>query len=322
MALALERAVQHCGQPIYWVNAGWAGTDEEAAVYHDNTRALCPSVQYRIVDGRPPETRFNIWSVADFFISFSDNIQESFGLTPVEAMAAGLPCVVTDWDGYRDTVRHGEDGFRISTTSAKVGEGFDLAYRHANGWLTYTEYVAAAAQFTAVDYAASAEAICALISNPDLRRRLGAQAQARARDIFDWRAIIPQYQALWADQNARRLAAPPSPPIFNNPFRLDPFTLFAAYPSRALTKDWKVALTPGMAWPLAQLRLSAPLADYGDVQRPTLAESEQVVAWLADRPESLVSELVQIFPLARQHAVMRGLLWIARFGVIQLRPPQ
>jgi len=28
-------------------------------------------------------------------------------------MAAGLPCVVTDWDGYKDTVRHGEDGFRV-----------------------------------------------------------------------------------------------------------------------------------------------------------------------------------------------------------------
>ena len=28
-------------------------------------------------------------------------------------MAAGLPVVVSDWDGYRDTVRDGVDGFRI-----------------------------------------------------------------------------------------------------------------------------------------------------------------------------------------------------------------
>ena len=33
---------------------------------------------------------------SDLFVSLSDNIQESFGLTPIEARAAGLPCVVSD----------------------------------------------------------------------------------------------------------------------------------------------------------------------------------------------------------------------------------
>ena len=47
--------------------------------------------------------------------SLSDNMQETFGLTPIEAMAAGLPSVVSDWDGYRDTVQHREHGFRIPT---------------------------------------------------------------------------------------------------------------------------------------------------------------------------------------------------------------
>ena len=77
-----------------------------------NERCLFAAEGVRLacaVDGRPADTRFSIWSVADIFISFSDNIQETFGLTPVEAMAAGLPSVVTDWDGYRDTVRHGID---------------------------------------------------------------------------------------------------------------------------------------------------------------------------------------------------------------------
>jgi glycosyltransferase involved in cell wall biosynthesis len=30
-------------------------------------------------------------------------------------MAAGIPVVVSDWDGYKDTVRDGVDGFRIPT---------------------------------------------------------------------------------------------------------------------------------------------------------------------------------------------------------------
>ncbi|MBS0333790.1 MAG: glycosyltransferase family 4 protein, partial [Proteobacteria bacterium] len=123
MALALERAAQALGEPIYWVNSGWSSQEDQADAYHAAVRALCPSVQYRVVDGRPPDVRHAIWSVADFFISFSDNIQESFGLTPVEAMAAGLPCIVTDWDGYRDTVRHGEDGFRVDTAAPAPGSG-------------------------------------------------------------------------------------------------------------------------------------------------------------------------------------------------------
>ncbi|HZZ70347.1 MAG TPA: glycosyltransferase family 4 protein [Phenylobacterium sp.] len=322
MALALERAVQDCGQPIYWVNAGWAGTDGEAAAYHDNTRALCPSVQYRTVDGRPPETRFTIWSVADFFISFSDNIQESFGLTPVEAMAAGLPCVVTDWDGYRDTVRDGEDGFRIDTAAPRPGDGFDFAYWHANGWWSYTAYVGAAAQLTAIDFAQATQAISALATNPDLRRRLGAQAQARARSVFDWSAVVPQYQALWAEQNARRGALESAPPVMNDPFRPDPFRLYASYPTRHPAQDWRVTLSPGMTWPAAKAVLSSPLATYGAINRPTVQEVEQLLAWLETRPEGgALSEVAELFPAGRRPAISRGVLWIARFGVIELRPP-
>ena len=321
MALALEKAAGELGQPIWWVNSGWAGTEDEAANYHNATRALCPSVNYLIVDGRPLDVRYSIWSVADLFISFSDNIQESYGLTPVEAMAAGLPCVVTDWDGYRDTVRDGEDGFTIDTVAPASGDGFDLAYWHANGWWSYTDYVGAAAQLTAIDLRQAAQAICALARDLDLRRRLGGQAQARARSVFDWSAIVPQYQALWADQTARRRAAAPSPGIMNHPWRPDPFRLYASYPTRRLAKDWRATLSPGVDWTAARAVLASPLASYGGINRPTLDEAEQIVSWLAARPGAAVSEIAELFPNWRQPAISRGILWIARFGVIELRPP-
>ena len=41
-------------------------------------------------------------AIPDIFVSLSDNIQETFGLTPLEGMASGLPVVATDWNGYRD----------------------------------------------------------------------------------------------------------------------------------------------------------------------------------------------------------------------------
>lgn len=321
MALALERAAQETGRPIYWVNAGWAETPEALAQYHDESRKLCPSVHYREVDGRPADTRFSIWSVADFFISFSDNIQETFGLTPIEAMAAGLPCVVTDWDGYKDTVRHGEDGFRIPTFAPAPGQGADLAYWFANELMGYTNYVAAAGQYTAVDFAEASAAIASLVLNPDLRRRLGRQAQARARSVFDWSVIIPQYQALWADQNARRAAAAAEAADVDNPFRPDPFTLFAGYPTHHVTSEWRVALAPGMDRVQARALLSGKLAAYSPFNRPTLEEAEAAVTWLADRPGAAISELIEILPPNRRSHLARGVLWMARFGVLVLSPP-
>ena len=181
MALALERAAQRLVQPIHWVNSGWLAEEPGVADFHGATRALCPSVRYHVVDGRPGDVRFSIWSVADAFISFSDNIQETFGLTPVEAMAAGLPCIVTDWDGYRDTVRHGEDGFRIDTVTPAAGQAFDFAYWHANAWSSFPDYVAAAAQVTMIDLGQATDAICALAESPELRRSRWARRPRRGR---------------------------------------------------------------------------------------------------------------------------------------------
>jgi len=321
MALALERAAARTSRPLIWLNSGWAASDKLAEEYHSTCRALCPSVQYRHVDGRPPDVRFSIWAAGDLFISFSDNIQETFGLTPVEAMAAGLPCVVTDWDGYRDTVRHGEDGFRIPTYAPPPGAGGDFAYFYADSAINYQAYVGGAAQYTAIDFAAAAQAIVDLAENPDLRRRMGAAAQARARTAFDWSAVIPQYQALWAEQAARRSAAPVVPGPADNPFRPDPFALFGGYATRHLRGDWIVSAAPGVAWSDAAAVLTSPLAAHSGVNRPALAECAKLFEHLAANGPSTVTDAVAQFSGGMRAFMQRGILWMARFGVLTLTPP-
>jgi glycosyltransferase involved in cell wall biosynthesis len=322
MALALERAAQRTGKTLCWVNSGWGQSPEIEAAFHRDSAALCPSVLYRSVDGRPADTRFSIWSVADLFVSFSDNIQETFGLTPVEAMAAGLPCVVTDWNGYKDTVRDGEDGFRIPTVAPSPGAGRDLAYWFDNGWLNYDNYVGAAAQFTAMDLDAAAAAIARLVDEPDLRRRMGEAARRRAREVFDWSVIIPQYQALWAEQNARRAAATPEPPQHDNPMRPDPYRLFKSYPTHALGAESRVALAPGMDLAAALELLKGPLTGYAAFQRLTPEEMGAVIGWLSGRQDATVRDLLlALTPLPRRLTVSRGLIWMARYGVLTIQPP-
>lgn len=325
MAMALEETAQRTGKPIYWVVSGWGSSDAYNETHHAWTQALCPSVHYRTVDGRPADTRFSIWSVADLFISFSDNVQETFGLTPVEAMAAGLPAIVSDWDGYKDTVRHGLDGYRVRTYAPRPGVGGDLAYQHANGWMQYELYLVSAAQMTTVDLTDAVEALVALVENPDLRRRMGETAQAQARAVFDWSNIIPQYQAFWGELAERRDAAVAGGENRSgvNPRRLDPFDLFEAYPSEVVTGSTLVSSTRGMTWDLAQARLSGGLATIGNWPRPNLQEMQRAFEFLrAQEAPAKVADVLALFPAGRRPFVERGLPWLAKFGVIRIQGAQ
>lgn len=62
-----------------------------------------PDVSYHYLDGRKPGNRDKAYSGSDIFTFPIDNVQEPFGLSPIEAMAAGLPVIASDWDGLRET---------------------------------------------------------------------------------------------------------------------------------------------------------------------------------------------------------------------------
>lgn len=319
MAIALEQAAKSIGRPLYWVLSGWAPSEEYAAQYHADNQAACPSVHYRVVDGRRPDVRFSIWSAADLFLSLSDNIQETYGLTPLEAMAAGLPCVVSDWDGYRETVRHGVDGFRIATYCPPPGAGRDIAYNYDQGWTIYSTYVGAASQMTAVDIPAAVEAITALATNGDLRRRMGEAGQGRARSDLDWSALIPRYEALWREQNDRRRQATGEVSArAENPWRADPFKTFASYPTEPLTASATVAVTEGMTWPQAQDRLILSSAPYLLRFMPNEADLERLFQAIAAQPVITVGDIVGAYPPGRAPLMARAILWFAKYGIVRI----
>ncbi|MEW6016570.1 MAG: glycosyltransferase family 4 protein [Pseudomonadota bacterium] len=326
MAQALELAAQRTQKPIVWIVSGWAHTPGAWEAFHAATRALCPSVGYRPVDGRPRETRFSIWSAADLFVSFSDNVQETFGLTPAEAMAAGLPCVVTDWNGYRDTVRHGQDGFRIPTFAPRRGLGEDLSFDHDNGWITYDAYVGAAAQMTAMDLGAAAEALATLIDNPDRRRQMGEAGRAHVAANLDWKQVIPQYQAFWGELAARRAKATPEPPDqarrLVNPRRMDPFTIFAAYPTQTLNGQHRLVAGAAADWPTAEALLSGTLANLGRWAMARPEECESAFALAAAPGGATVSEILAPVAPGRRPFVERTLLWMVKFDALRLVAPE
>ncbi|GAB4405669.1 MAG: hypothetical protein OHK0048_25560 [Rhodoferax sp.] len=185
MYQALEAAAQATGKSVVLIECGWHANDFIAKAYADAARLACSSVRVITLDGRKAEDRQTAWAAADVFCSLSDNIQETFGITPIEAMAAGLPVVVSDWDGYKDTVRDGIDGFRIPTLMPRAGLGRDLAQRHTLEIDTYDMYCGHSCMVVAVDVAATTHAFLRLFASPQLRKQMGEAG----RQAFVFRSL-------------------------------------------------------------------------------------------------------------------------------------
>jgi hypothetical protein len=245
--LALEDVAREAacvpGREVHLWIAGWARRPEEEALHRDGAAALCPSVKVTIVDGREADVRRNIWAGADIFTLPVDSIQETFGLVPVEAMAAGLPVVMPDWNGFRDTVRHGETGFLVPTRMAPQGAGRTMARRYAEDTDDYLQYLTLVQSQVQLDVPAYRKALQALMDR-GLRARMGAAGQAHVRERFDWGAVIPQYLDLARELEAvRRQCQPTTPPLDGdapNPFEADPFVIYEDYPTEPLRPETRV----------------------------------------------------------------------------------
>jgi len=79
---------------------------------------------------------------------------EGFGMTALEAMAAGAPVIATDVDGLRSLIQDGETGILVPYG----------------------------------DRAGLAKTIAELLLNPELRASLGRRGAERARQAFSWEA--------------------------------------------------------------------------------------------------------------------------------------
>lgn len=326
MALQAARDALPAGARLHLIEAGWFANANVEAAYASVAATHCPDVVRHVLDGRVGRVRQSIWQAADIFCSLSDNIQETFGLTPVEAMAAGLPCVVSDWDGYKETVRHGIDGFRVRTWLPPASTGTDLAHRHAMHIDNYDHYCGKTCQFVAVDPAGATDAFRALIADPALRHRMGQAARVRARGVFDWQVVIGQYQALFAELRQRREATRESAPLLPDrpywPLRPDPFRAFAGYPSQPLTPDCLVQPVPGAdAGKLAAI-CADPMVRYAKETLPPPELLERMLVHLATQGACLLGQLIQLFDEgnARIHA-WRGVVFLAKYGLVALAPP-
>ena len=318
---ALEIAALKTGKKVVLLECGWHANEFISKAYADAANLACPSVRVVTLDGRKPEDRQTAWAGTDVFCSLSDNIQETFGIAPIEAMAAGIPVVVSDWDGYKDTVRDGIDGFRIPTLMPQAGLGGDLALRHALALDTYDMYCGHACSLVAVDVQATAQAFERLFNSPQLRRQMGDAGRERAVGLYDWKTVMGHYEALWGQlSDIRAKGAKDIKPLAHPwPARMDPFHAFASYPSQALTPQTVLALVDANVELAIQRTLQYRQLAMVDFAKLILPSEEEIKAVLsAGTNQQSAEQWVQAVPTDRRPYMFRLLAWLLKLGVLKV----
>jgi glycosyltransferase involved in cell wall biosynthesis len=319
MFQALEQARAATGAKLTFVMAGWFPGENDRGYFEAAARAHAPGVDVRFADGNDRQGLGELWAGADVFLSLVDNIQETFGITPLEAMAAGLPVVASDWDGYRSTVRHGIEGFLIPTLGGPAGGGLGarMVERHTVDGQYYQAYVGSVAQHTAVHIGRAAEALAQLIASPDLRRRMGEAGRRRVAEAFDWPVVARQIRHLTDELAAiRSRAGDPAPRPPSDPVKGDPFRDFAHFATTALTLDTPLRPAPGVT----QADVLAAGAVALDAAFPALRAPPDLCAQafgiLVGREDPTVRDVLVAFPPEQRRAVELGLAWMAKYGFV------
>jgi starch synthase len=296
---ALQHTAEETGKPIVLVFAGKAVTPAISEAFSSGAQAFCPDVRTLFVDGQDAAAYRGAWAAADLFASLADSIQETFGITPLEAMAAGLPALVSDWNGYKDTVRDGVDGFRVPTWAPSPGGGSFIAHDYEIRLADFDTYLSRAHTAVAVDMGQLRARLKDLVTDEPLRRRMGAAGQARARSTFDWSVVFRSYQDLWDEQTAirRRAAADPatcdwlSKAPNTGAEHMGPFDTFASYPTRHVSAATWVSATPGVTPQAYRELILHKLLSYAAVTPkivdPVLAALEQGPATVGDLAQAI-----------------------------------
>ena len=232
----LERVARQLERPVVLVELGPDDTPEQAA-HLEELRRHCQTLKFHRLGGDhpvPESTKLEALAAADLAVSLVDNVQETFGQSVVEALAAGLPVVASNWNGYRDLVDHGSTGFLIDSHWATIAEeaSVPLGWQHRLGIQPYPLVAGALAQLVELDLDAAEAALLVLLREPTLRQAMARQAARTARSRFDLTVVARAYAALFTELEQRRQKAEaswhlPQPA----PLGIDPVRCFAGFAS-------------------------------------------------------------------------------------------
>jgi glycosyltransferase involved in cell wall biosynthesis len=224
LLLAFKNAIRQESRPCTLVLAGADSRFNYADRVMEIAGRVGVSDSVRILRDLPDSDVPLLYSAADVFISPSDNLQETFGQTVIEAMASELPVICSDWDGYRDLVVDGKTGYLIPTYWQECDS---VICDYSGLWEPSVTHFYLS-QTVTVDVDRMAAALRELISSAELRASMGAEGRRRTLELYDWSIVIRSYVDVWGELN-RLASSQPFAPQLSSWYRPSFFSTFKHY---------------------------------------------------------------------------------------------
>ena len=237
--LPLLRALQRAGElgvelgRAHLLLAGWNEPEDKTPnILSQFAKSL--GLGFSLVSRPDMQMRSRLYAAADIFVTPSDNLQETFGITILEAGAYGLPVLASNFDGYRDTLVQGETGFMAQSIGPR---NTALTDSLAHFWFD-NQYHLQLAQQTVVNVPEMARYLTDLMQNKALRVKMGQAGRKRVQNLFVWEKIVPQYVKMWENLRSQPVASDLSSKT--HPAQLAYAQLFAGHFQASLDENMRV----------------------------------------------------------------------------------
>jgi D-inositol-3-phosphate glycosyltransferase len=297
--------------PVLLILAG-ADVKGNAAIITGHAVSMGLGNRVKVITNVDPSMLPYLYSSADLFISLSDSIQESFGLTTVEAMACGVPQVVSDWNGHKDTVLNGETGFTVPTYWTKCDEDLQLTGLIL-GW-DYDHLLLS--QSVAVDLTVLHARVLTLLENDELRAKMSANSRVRAVQLFSHSVVARGYEQLRADLGvaARRTKAVAQSDCLAPAYCKS----FGHYPTGFVTDETILALTAVGRSPLTD-NMFGP---HREIFKLRILDHQILKALLsvAAKGEDTMQNIAnQIGKNTPNVVIYRHVMWLLKYGLLEAK---
>lgn len=301
------------GRKLRLILAGCSDPVSYETVLLRQIRRLGLMDHVRILMNREIPDRAMLYAASDVFTSPVDNIQETFGLTPIEAMACGVPQVVSDWDGYRDTVESGVTGFRIPTKWANCLEDVAKAdYLPLNPQRRRLLQRYLAVRSVVVDCEIYEEKLQYLLDHPQVREEMGRASRQRAEARFSLKNTVSETERLW--ERLLQIASETESEFAPNAIpMLDYCNDFQAYPTEMISDDTVFECTPqGRSTSVEELPQYRVFLEY--IQE---AELPALILKMLSKDPVTIALAAAAYPRYTLPQIRRGFLFLYKYGMIR-----
>ena len=286
LLLALH-ALRKAGHGVSLLLAGGAASPPYIQQLRDTVVALGLRDAVRFFDGATTVDKALLLGAADVFVSISDNIQETYGLAIIEAMAARLPVVASAWNGAKEIVRPGETGFLVPTVWQMPDYQVDQIARLGTGVMGYGNRDLH--ESVVVDIPCLTAHLTTLVTQPELRARMGQRGFEVCVQDFDLATQGRRMAELMVTLIDQASKHPWHPDRQRGPFMSETARRFANYPSAPLDDTQRLELAPVGADIVTRMAVLRSAMEAGCPEEVGLAQ--RVVALAAGKPGMTLGEL-------------------------------